>query len=146
MTDIPQAAVETAESIYALFKTDHALEKDGITVNYGKFGKFRVARAGGANSRFSKVAEAKMRPIRRQIESGVLPDEEQKRVMAEIFAESVVLGWEGVRGKDGQLLSYSKQACTQLLIDLPDLLMDLNEQAGKLSNFREIELETDKGN
>ena len=42
------------KSIYDMFKTNEKSEKEGIIIDYGTGGNFRIARIGGANSAFSR--------------------------------------------------------------------------------------------
>lgn len=135
-----------AESLYDLFGTDKELEKDGIVLNYGKGGKIKIARAGGANSRFAKALETKMRPYRRQFEAGTMDETVANDLLLEAFAETVVLGWEGVQDREGNELAFTRENVTKLFKDLPDLFTDVREQAMKFANFRVTQVEADAGN
>lgn len=137
---------------YAMFGTDANMEKQGIELDYGAFA-IRIARTGGANKRFARVLDTKMRPLRRAIQSETLDEAVAAKVMAEVFAEAVVLGWsstefgEGkIPGKDGEPLEFTKANVLNLFLDLPELFADVREQAGKASLFRQSELEADAKN
>ena len=134
------------DSIYSLFSTDKALEQDGIEIRYGKYGTFRVARAGGANKKFGKTLEAKARPYRRLIDQNILDESVGNDIMADTFAETVLLGWEGVRDRDGNLLPFSVEAAKKLLRDIPDLFTFLRDEAMKFSNYRAESIEDDAKN
>lgn len=129
-------------SIKKLFKTDAELETKGIVLDYGDYGKIRIARAGGANKAFAKCLERKSRPLRRAIQSEMLDNEQAEKLMAEVYADSVVLGWEGVTDEKGKPIPFSKEACLELFRDVPDLLRDIMEQAQKSALFREEIRET----
>lgn len=133
-------------SIYDLFKTEEDLEKKGIEVSYGKAGTFTVARMGGANKRFAKALAALTAPHRRAIENETIEDEVILDVLRRVFVDTVLLGWKDVRGKDGELIPYSRANAIQLFTDLPELFMDLQEQAKKFTNFRKVLVEGDLGN
>lgn len=120
---------------YSIFRTDKALEKEGIVLDYGDF-KIKVARAGGANSAFQKALTAKIRPYKRQLDAGTIPDDVAEKLFLDVYAESVVLGWEGVTDENGKLLPYSKENAVKLFSDLPDLFRDVQNQAAAISNFR----------
>jgi len=130
------------------YKTDDALESKGIWLNYGKDGKFLVARAGGANKRFTKRMEAATRPYRRQLEAGTFNDNDLlEKVLAEVFAETVILGWEGITNKKtGEDVPFTKENCIRLLKAIPNLFADLREQAASMANFRQEGLEEDAKN
>lgn len=145
MTDNKQPEKPKAANPYELFKTDGDLETKGVVLNYGGF-KITVARAGGANKKYSKVFEAKIRPHRRAIANGTLDETTDRQVMAEVYADAVVLGWEGVTDKEGDEMPFTKANVVKLFTDLPDLFVDVIQQANTVSVFRQDELEVDAKN
>ena len=133
-------------SLYQTFKTDADLEQNGVTINYGPNSKgvdqkFFVRRAGGSNKQFGKLMSAKMRPYRKQIGSGTMPESIAERIVREVYAEAVVIRFEGIEVPvgDGQFedLPYSVENCIKLFTDLPDFFADLREQCGDVAIFRE---------
>lgn len=145
MSEGNQTEAKKPKSIYDVFETDENLEAKGIRVRIAD-SVFIVARAGGSNERFRKVAEAKTRPIRRRIETNTIEVDEMNRIMAEIFAESVLLGWEDVYDKQGNPMTFSRDNAVRLLLDLPDLFQVLQEESKTLANFKALELEGDAKN
>jgi len=132
-------------SPYALFSTDTNLEQAGITLDYGSF-RLSIARAGGANRKFAQVLEAKLKPHRRQIQTETLADEVAHRLIVEAYAESVILGWDGVVDTAGQPLPFTRDNAVRLMTDLPDLFRDVQEQATKAALFRRQAQEADEKN
>lgn len=130
---------------YELFGTDDSLETKGVELNYGDF-SITVARAGGANRAYQKALEAKTKPIRRALAAGQADPKRTAAIMREVFAESVVLGWKGVTGKDGKKLPFTKANCVKLFNDLPDLFADVMTQASSHLAFQASDLEADEGN
>lgn len=129
------------QSIYDLFATDPKAEAgEGLVLDYGAFGRITIRRAGGANRAFARTLEARLRPYRRQMQAGTLDEAVAERLLAEVYAETVLLGWEGIRGRDGQEIAFSASAAAKLLTDLPELFRDIQEQAQKAANFRAAEL------
>lgn len=133
-------------TIYGLFKNSDKSEQEGIVVDYGEAGKFRIARAGGSNRKYARRLEQISKPHRAAIRSEVLPDELANKLLIQVFAETIVLGWEGVLAEDGSPLPFSVPNCVKLFEDLPDLFQDLREQANKGALFRQALLEADSGN
>jgi hypothetical protein len=138
-------------SLYKLFKTNENLETDGIWIEYGttaagKAIRIKVARAGGHNSRFAKALEKATRPHRKALQVGSLDNATADRLFREVFADTVVLGWENVEGPDGQELPFSRENVLKLFSDLPDLFNDLREQANNAALYREELREADLGN
>lgn len=134
-------------SFYDTFTTDANLENDrGIDLDYGADGIITIHRAGGANRKFQRVMEGKMRPYRRRIENGTLENEVAERLLAEVYAEAVVVGWSGVKDRKGKDMPFSSDNAVTLLTDLPDLFRDIQEQAGRVANFRAAEIDADVKN
>lgn len=133
-------------SPYDLFKTSAQAEKEiGIDLDYGAF-KIRIARAGGANREFIKCLTRKRKPYRNLIDNDAMDSALADKIMAEVFAETIILGWDGVTDEKGKALPFTRENCIKLLIDLPDLLQDIQVQASTAANFREKELAADAKN
>ena len=122
------------------------MEVSGIWINYGKGGKFLVARSGGANTKFAKMLEFNLRPHDHQMKIGKLDNEVATDLLIDTFIDAVLLKWEGVSGKDGKEIKFTKENAKTLFTDLPELFRDLQEQTSKMSNFQEKQTEDDAGN
>jgi hypothetical protein len=138
-------------SLYKLFKTNENLETDGIWLEYGQTAdgkpvRIKIARAGGHNVAFAKALEKATRPYKKAIQTGTLDDKTATRLYREVFADTVVLGWENVEGPDGQPMEFNNANVLKLFEDLPDLFADLREQANNVALFRDEVRETDLGN
>lgn len=153
--------------LYQLFEMDKDLEREGITVNYGSV-KFQLARAGGRNKAFKDTFQAKTRKHRTQIDNETMSDELADRIMAEAYAEAVILGWwtrkedenedpildkkgeeiweDVIENKEGKKVKFSKDECVRLLLDLPDLFASLQSYAQKSANYKKEMDEADEGN
>jgi len=142
----PSGSEQAVDSIYGLFGTDKEMERSGIWLDYGKFGSFLIARAGGSNDRFQKAMERLSRPHRKQIANETLDDDIANDLLLKAFAEAVVLSWKGIKDKDGREMPFTRDNVIKLFKDLPDLFVDVREQAQKSANYRSEEVETDLGN
>ena len=147
-------------SMYDQFQTDSSLEKTGIELDYGEF-IVTIARAGGANGKFNKVLEHKTKPYRRAIQSDSMDRKRGEKVLKEVYAEAVVLGWQvrvgddlgdktkykdGIEAPDGSILPYNTENVLKTLMALPELFLDIQEQAGKIALFRATLQEDDAKN
>lgn len=146
-------------NLHQMFKTDPALERDGIIVDYGPNEqlptgedgespsiKFRIARAGGNNLAYAKALERLTKPHRRLIQSGQLSNDLAKTISRAAFLDTCLLGWENVTDEAGNVLPFSRENAERLFNELPDLYTDLSEQAANASLFREELREADLGN
>jgi hypothetical protein len=138
-------------SLYKQFETDQELESKGIVINYGKNSRgenidIRIARAGGQNTRFQKVAEQVLKPYRRQIANESVDNAVLEDLMRTVYARSVILGWSGVDDKEGEPLPFTEENVVKLLRDLPNLFADIREAAEKQTLFRRLALEDEAKN
>lgn len=137
--------------LYQAFETNKDLESSGIELDYGKNSKgapirIKIARAGGANKRFAKVLDRLLRPYKRQLANDQLSDDVAKEVMIQAYADSVVLGWEGVEDREGNPMEFSRDNVVRLFNDLPELFLDVQQQSQKAALFLVDILEGEQGN
>lgn len=141
-------------SMYKNFRTDPAVEAQGIVHDYGDF-RITVARSGGGNRAFAKALEAKTQPYRRAIATGTMDAERSLQIYHEVFAETVVKDWEvkvdgewkqGIEGPDGSLLPFTVANVVATFKALPDLFLDIKEQSEKTRLFLADVRETDAKN
>lgn len=139
-------------NLFQQYKTDPELERKGILFELGFNERvnlpiaLRLARAGGANSAFQKTLEAKMKPYRRQLQTETMDNKTGERLLREVYAQSVVLGWENVDDENDQAMTFSVENCIRLFETLPDLFKDVQEQSQKSALYRATILEADAGN
>jgi hypothetical protein len=136
-------------SLYSAFATDKQLEQDGVLLDYGPNSKdqpiqIRIARAGGNNAKFAKVLQKRMDVIKRQIKT--MDNKAATKLMIEVYADSVVLGWTGVQDRDGNDLEFTRENVVKLFTDLPDLFADVQQQSQDIALFREEIRQADSGN
>lgn len=153
--------------LFKTFEMDTDLEREGISINYGSV-KFQIARAGGRNKAFKDTFQAKAKKHRTQLDNETMSDDMADRIMAESYAEAVILGWwtrkededgdpildkkgeeqwvDSVENKAGKNVKFSKEECVKLLLGLPDLFLSLQSYAAKSANYRKELEEEDEGN
>lgn len=128
-------------SLYKMFGTDKALEKDGVWVEYLSDDappiRFKISRSGGDNRKYQEAVTQATKPYLRQIQTGTFSDQQANKIMRKVFAKTVVLDWENVTDRDGQPITFSPTACETLFNDLPDLYLDLKAQSENVALFQE---------
>lgn len=143
-------------SMYAAFKTDENLEKNGIVIDYGSF-RVTLARAGGANKKFGRLLEAKTKPHKRAIQTETMDQERALDIVREVYAEAVILKWETKIGDEfvegiedpsdsTKVIPVTKENLMATFRNLPDLFSDLQDQATKAALFRDQLREEDVKN
>lgn len=127
--------------------SDTAKEKDGIDLDFGDF-KFTIARAGGANQRYRRILAAKFKPFQRQIQNDTLSDEKAEQILAETYAEAVILGWSGITDDEGKEIPFTKENCVKFLLDerFHDIVETIRREADRAANFRVSQMTEDAEN
>lgn len=138
-------------SLYKQFKTNPDIEKSGVFLQYGTTEdgrpiQIKVARAGGSNTKFTKLMEQRAKPFRRQIQAGTADSKQMEKLVREVYAQSVVLGWENVQDENGNDMPFTVENCIKLFEDLPDLYTDLVQQSQEAALFKAELLKADAGN
>lgn len=128
------------KSPYELFSTDAKAENQGINLDFGDFA-IRIARAGGANKKYAKALVRILKPYRKAIATNTIAEKKQSELMAEVYAETVVLGWVNVKDRDGVEMEFNKENCIKLLVDLPVLFQQIMADAENFNNFKADEAE-----
>ena len=131
-------------SIFKQF-TDKTLEEAGVPVYVSEYDcTLKVARVG--NKRHSTLNERVMKPYQKYFKSGDLakiPEdklEEIKQATVRVYAETILLGWNGIFGDDDKPLPYSVDNAILVLAD-DDFFGIVKEIAGEKETFRKRELE-----
>jgi hypothetical protein len=142
---------------YNMFKTDPIIETEtGVTLDYGDF-RVRVGRAGGANKKYSKLLEARMKPHQRILAAGTMDDDVATRILVEVFSETVVLGCDvldkekstvelpvykdGIINEAGEVVEDNKANRIVMLTNLPELFADVRKQANDFTLFLVVQQE-----
>lgn len=130
--------------IYKNYRTNHTSEIEGVLLDFGNGEKIRLARAGGSNKNFLRAAERLQRKCAGEVRNRT--EAEAARLLAEVYADSVVLDWEGVKDAEGKDLPFSRENVIKLLSDLPEFFAEVRARAEGLALFRDEALETDSKN
>lgn len=131
---------------YGHFKTDSDKEQVGIVVDFGEAGKFTIARAGGSNTAYEKALAKATKPYRRIIQAETIDPAMTEKLVAQVFVDTVLKGWEGVTDQDGKVFPFNRVNALKLFTDLPDLFLDIRKAALDASLFKSVVLEEDSKN
>ena len=126
-------------SIYKLFSTEEKYEKDGVWLEFGDGLKIKIARAGGRNKQYLKELNKLQRKYGRLIENDVLENSKADELLAEIYAKTILLDWEGITDENDKPLLFNVSNAKKILLDIPDLFILIRNESSKLTNFREQE-------
>ena len=138
-------------ALHKQFETDPKIEKEGVWITYEGDedeapSKFLIARAGGANVEYTKAMERESKPIRRKLQNDLVSTTALRKLTIKVFSETVVLGWENVTDKAGNVLAFTPENVVKLFTELPDLFDDVHEQANRAALYRKSLQELDAKN
>jgi hypothetical protein len=121
---------------YAKFKNSEQHEKEGVWLDLGDAGRFKLARAGGSNKKFARLLSKTFRPYRRRLQTDTVENEEVQDLLIKTYAKTIVIAWEGVTDEDGNEMQFTVENCIKLFKDLPDLFSEIHEAATEAEMFR----------
>lgn len=134
--------------LYSVFKTNNALEREGrwfdltsIKNDDGTVPGFKMARMHKNNPEYQSRLERLSKELRQAIELDTLTEDIAGPVMRGVFVEAVLLDWRNVFDEDNKPIPFSKENADKLLSELPDLYLILADEARKLGNFRNAQVE-----
>jgi hypothetical protein len=148
-------------SLFAQFATNRKAEAEGILVTFGGDTKFRIARKSKANKRYKKMVDAEIKPHMTAIRNDTMDVELDEEITRKVFCNTILLGWEKMDekevfdeseydvvepGNDQKYVGFTPERAMKLMKALPDLYEALNENATKMSNFRDETREADAKN
>lgn len=139
--------------LYSKYETSEEAESEGLwyvlpsCVGEKDAPQFLLTRYGGEhNDLFTKAMEGITRTERKAIEEKNLSKGKTREITIKSFVSASLLDWKNVKGKDGKNITYSKQAATKLMYDLPDLFTELLDAATDRVLYLKEGLEVDAKN
>lgn len=77
---------------------------------------------------------------------GKLTEEESNKLNVRFFAETVVVGWEGLKDREGELIPHSADAAKALFSEVPRFFALIVKIATNEDSFETNKTEADSGN
>ncbi|MBW1672128.1 MAG: hypothetical protein JRJ45_00530 [Deltaproteobacteria bacterium] len=113
----------------------------GIDVDLSESISIRILRAGGGNKKFGRSYTRITAPFQRRMQAKQMDDATSDRLHYEIYAESVVIGWKGIRfeGSDEDA-PLTKENVVKLFVEMPDVFDIIRDAAMNMASFRKEEL------
>jgi hypothetical protein len=138
------------KSIRREMRTSPQLETEGIKLELGNC-RLTLARAGGANQRYQAAMVAAHKKHGRAAELDVMPDEVGRRIVYEIWAETVVKLWEtdvapegeapdwkpGIDDGNGGLLPFTVENAIAFFTEVPDFFLEVKKTAENAQFYRQ---------
>ena len=127
------------------YVTDKSLEsEDGVWVVFPEGRKFRILRAGGSNSKYSRAMQQKLKPHRRQIDNGTLDNAVAEDLLMDVYVRHIIKDWEGIHDAEGKTIPYSPEVAKEFFEAVPDLFDDIQRLAQAMQTFQASQIEEAK--
>lgn len=137
--------MEFSTKDFGAYDTDADLETGkGVWLKFPGKRRIRILRAGGANRAFGRRYAALTKPYRREMDQDMLDPDISERIMRQLYAEHVVVDWEGITDKDGATIPYSREAGIAFFTAFPEVLKDVIHYATEAATFINEDIEEAK--
>ena len=120
-----------------VFGFDEKMAQDGVKMELDAEGKqyFIVRRV--PNSDYEHLLSGEWRRYKKILDMKTEESEKlSQKLMANVLAKTVLIGWEGVSLKGKKLPAYSVEVAKNLLIDYPAMRTAILDFAQEMDNFR----------
>jgi len=137
-----EAEKETGEAfnIWAQFETDQSAEENGAWYEILPEIKFKLRRFQSDHA--VKTRQRLEKPYVKLTRGGKdLPQEVQEKLITSQLAESIIVDWEGITDRDGNVMDYSIDNAKMLLEGLPHVRDELVRFVLDIDNYRVSNLE-----
>lgn len=154
-------------SMYEDFETSTNLEESGVWLDFPTF-RVLIARAGGANKKFTKELLRLTKPFQSQIAQGNMPKERADKLVSEAYARASILDWNvlvdeegnplkspqgdediwarGIHARDGSILDFTQENVQTTLLALPALFNQIQNHAENYTTYLDAVDEAVSGN
>lgn len=139
-------------NLFTSYNTNSELETAGVPIHFGlnankKMVSITIRRAGGSNTAFTKRYEALTKPYRRAIAVDAMDPDVMKDIMCQLYAETVVVSWEGVLDTDNETeLEFSVENCVRLFKAAEPVFTEVVNTSMNASVYRDEVREADAKN
>jgi hypothetical protein len=116
-------------------KVDEDAEANGVELAFANGRFISITRAGSSNKKYKSTMARVFKP--HMMTTGVISasDEEASKLLKEVYAESIVVGWRGFKDAEGKEINFTKSNCIELFDDAPEIFEIVQNEASKFSNF-----------
>jgi hypothetical protein len=129
--------------VYQQFASDETKESQGVWCPQGGEASLLVARSG--NRAYARMLSREVEKHQRTLDlKNDAADEMSDKIMIDVMAETILLGWKGIQFK-GADLPYSK-ANAKMLLGVKDFRVHVSKLAGDFEAFRAVQETVAAGN
>lgn len=119
------------------FDADNSAFDEGVWRTY-QGSRFRIAHI--SNIPFQRLLARLQQPHRKKMEQGNLDPQVGKELLCEAMSQKILLDWQDVRDKSGNMVPYTPSAGMKALMGDPEFRDFVSDVAASVSNFRSEEV------
>ena len=123
---------------YDTYKTDKTKEEEGVWQTMADGSRWRIARStSDRGSKALRNAQREFKTLLRQCEQrdSDVPTSVTDKINLNWVVNGIVTDWEGVTGPDEEPLSFSVENVKQVLIDLPEINLEVLRHSMTLAHY-----------
>lgn len=120
------------------YKTDEALEQEGVWVDIGDGAKLKIAH--NDNPKHREALRRLMKPYRVQFRNGTLPDDIADNIQLQALVDGVLRDWEGIK-ENGKAVEFNRGNAIRVLTEYRMIRDLVKEVAMSEAAFRAEDLE-----
>lgn len=132
-------------SLYDAFETNKNLEAEGVEIAIND-SVFKVRAKTKNNQQYTSRVRDLMERKGALAKAGGVREDELAKEMLELFVDTLVVGWTGVKARDGSIMDYTRENAIKLFTDLPRLQQALEDEIDKVATWKSAKLEDDAKN
>lgn len=117
------------------FGTDKTLETEGFKYELGDESFIMLAFAGVTNKKYQRLLQAKYKKNRGKIKRGNLDADDDREILADVYSQAVVMGWENLNIGE-EPLPYTTDNAKKVLMDYPIFFEEIVQAASDTENFK----------
>ena len=115
------------------FDEDVPLTDEGVWIDWNG-SKFKIAHT--SNMKFQRALARLQQPYKRKLDAGTMDPAKNRQILAQAMSEALLLDWQNVANKEGDVTPYSVDNGHKALIKSEDFRDFVSNFAMNLDNFR----------
>lgn len=134
---VSKAAEEVQErvfSVYDAYETDSGAEEDGKWFDMQGGIRVKVRRF---TSKVAQENRVKLEaPYLRTHRSGKIPEKVSESITIRQLAETILVDWEGLANREGELIEFDVEVAHKILLELPNFRNEIAQLSLVMDNYR----------
>ena len=113
------------EAFRKAYKTNPALESEGVWIDLQGGVSLKCRRASRANREYRAALNRMLKKYGRQLDVGAIDLDIQDELLYGVYAETIVTDWKNVEGDNGEKLACTKDNVLWFFNEYPEAFVDV---------------------